>query len=293
MCYNKSTNRRGAFMKPYGFIYMTINLINNKKYIGQKKIDENYKWKTYLGSGGALKKSVAKYGKKNFKRVVIAEASNAEELNELEIEYINKHDAVSNREFYNLAAGGGAWPVMIGKENPFYGKTHSLEVIKKIQKANIGKLAWNKGKTEIYSKESLQKMSEAKKGIPLTKDHKLNIKTSQFGEKHPMYGKKHKEESKEKIRLKALGKKASIDTRKRMSEAQSGEKNHNFGKTGSKWHGSKNVICLTTGEKFRSIIEASEKYGCNRSDITQCCKGNRKSAGKLPDGTKLTWKYEV
>ena len=280
-------------MQQYGFIYMTINLVNNKKYIGQKKIDENYKWKNYLGSGSSLKKDIAKYGRENFRRTVLAYGENAEELNELEIKFIKEHDAVNDREFYNLVEGGGAWPVLFGKDNPFYGKNHSPDVIKVIKKANIGKVPWNKDKTDIYSEEVLKKMSVAKKGIPLSESHKLNIVKSQTGIKHPMYGKKHRESSKEKIRLKALGKKASEETRKKMSEAQSGNKNHNYGKTGSKWHNAKKVVCLTTGEEFGSIIEASKKYGCNRSDISQCCKGNRKSAGKLADGTKLTWKYKV
>ena len=34
---------------PYGFIYLTTNHFNDKKYIGQKKFDSN--WKNYFGSG--------------------------------------------------------------------------------------------------------------------------------------------------------------------------------------------------------------------------------------------------
>ena len=65
-------------------------------------------------------------------------------------------------------------------------------------------------------------------------------------EKHPLYGKQHKEESK-----------------KKMSERKN-----------------KPVICITTGEIFKSVKEASEKTGVNLSNICQCCKGNYKTAGK-------------
>lgn len=50
------------------------------------------------------------------------------------------------------------------------------------------------------------------------------------------------------------------------------------------------VICVTTGEKFNSIKLAQQKYK-DASHISTCCKGKRKSSGKLNDGTKLIWKY--
>lgn len=51
----------------------------------------------------------------------------------------------------------------------------------------------------------------------------------------------------------------------------------------------KKVICLTTGEIFNSIIDASNMY--NTSGIGNCCKGLTNSSGKLEDGTKLRWMY--
>ena len=55
---------------------------------------------------------------------------------------------------------------------------------------------------------------------------------------------------------------------------------------------SKPVICITTNKIFYSAKESSKYYGVNNSDITKCCRGYRvKSAGKLPDGTKLVWMF--
>lgn len=90
----------------YGFIYITTNLINGKKYIGQKKIDNNSRWKSYLGSGVHLKNAILKYGKENFKREIIDYADTMEELDELEVYYIDKYNAVDSEEYYNKVRGG-------------------------------------------------------------------------------------------------------------------------------------------------------------------------------------------
>ena len=44
-----------------GIIYLTINQINGKVYIGQTSIDS----KSYIGSGKAFLKAVKKYGKRS------------------------------------------------------------------------------------------------------------------------------------------------------------------------------------------------------------------------------------
>jgi len=68
---------------PYGFIYITTNLVNGKKYIGQKKFIRQ--WEYYLGSGRHLKNAINKYGKENFIREIIAIAYSKEEADKLEI----------------------------------------------------------------------------------------------------------------------------------------------------------------------------------------------------------------
>ena len=50
------------------------------------------------------------------------------------------------------------------------------------------------------------------------------------------------------------------------------------------------IHCITTGEIFNSMTEASKKYNTGRH-ISSCCTGKRKYAGKLEDGTKLQWEY--
>lgn len=54
----------------------------------------------------------------------------------------------------------------------------------------------------------------------------------------------------------------------------------------------KGVVCVTTGEVFESIKIAQlkyKKYGAYH--VSACCNGKRKTSGKMPNGTKLEWKF--
>ncbi len=92
--------------KPYGFIYITTNNINGKKYIGQKNFDSRGKWGSYLGSGTMLLQSIKKSGKSAFTRNTIDIAYSQNELNTLEKYYIDEFNAVESEFYYNLIEGG-------------------------------------------------------------------------------------------------------------------------------------------------------------------------------------------
>ena len=88
----------------YGYIYLTENLINNRKYIGQHKaeyFDPNYK-----GSGTLLRRAIEKHGWENFSCKILRECETREELNSAEKELIEAYNAVDNPSFYNIARGG-------------------------------------------------------------------------------------------------------------------------------------------------------------------------------------------
>jgi hypothetical protein len=48
---------------------------------------------------------------------------------------------------------------------------------------------------------------------------------------------------------------------------------------------------INTGEEFESASAASRQYNICASNISACCRGVRKSAGKNKEGEKLIWKY--
>jgi hypothetical protein len=54
------------------------------------------------------------------------------------------------------------------------------------------------------------------------------------------------------------------------------------------------VVCIETGVEYSSLREASRLTGINISNLSFVCNGNPKytHAGKLPDGTKLHWRYK-
>lgn len=88
----------------YGFIYITTNNVNGKKYIGQKKYIKG--WEYYLGSGTILNKAIKKYGKENFSREIIEECDSKELLDIREKYWINFFNATKSNSFYNIAKGG-------------------------------------------------------------------------------------------------------------------------------------------------------------------------------------------
>lgn len=118
--------------KYFGFVYITTNKINDKKYIG---LHTNFN-DDYLGSGKVFSKALKKYGKENFERKIIYLAKDREELNLAEDLFIRSRNAIKSDLYYNLISGGGAPTIegkakksesMKGKDNPFYGKTHTKE----------------------------------------------------------------------------------------------------------------------------------------------------------------------
>jgi hypothetical protein len=52
----------------------------------------------------------------------------------------------------------------------------------------------------------------------------------------------------------------------------------------------KRIICVTTSKVFDSIKKASDFYNIGIASIGDCCRGRRKSGGKI-NGEKAIWKY--
>ena len=90
-----------------GFIYKIFNDVNEKVYIGQTTQSIKARWSGHKHdmqtTDSHLYRAMRKYGIDNFHIEIIVEC-HRDELNELEIYYINKYDSIANG--YNSTSGG-------------------------------------------------------------------------------------------------------------------------------------------------------------------------------------------
>ena len=116
-------------MKKY--IYMLINQINNKKYIGQsnnpkRRFNEHANSKEDYPITNAIKK----YGKENFKLILLTK-SPVEDYNEQEKNFISSYNTKIPYG-YNIGDGGEEPPIFAGENNNK--ATHTKEEINEIKR---------------------------------------------------------------------------------------------------------------------------------------------------------------
>lgn len=130
----------------YGFIYVTTNLLNGKRYCGQKAYGCDSHWKSYLGSGTQLTMAVAKYGKENFSREIIEYGYSKQELDQLEMKWIAHYGAVFDDNWYNIGFGGH-------------------------YNCNRGEDSWNAALTEAQVKEIIERLLNGEFPVDIAKDY--------------------------------------------------------------------------------------------------------------------------
>ena len=257
-----------------GIIYVYFNRAKYEKegiekyYVGQtigtmeqraKKDGRGYCWAN-PNCNNKFANSIRKWGWDAFEGRVLEEVYE-EDLNELEKFYIEYFDSFKNG--YNTTLGGEG----TRGHNPYANKTE--EEMKEIkEKKSIGlKKRYEDPKARKKQSIAIKKYYE---------DPKARKKTS-------IAGKKRYEDPKEREKTSLANKKRFQDPKER--EKISCEKNYK----------AKSIYCKELDIIF-SYIALAEKYRKNVLNINICqvgrvCNSKRNFAGKLADGTKLTWNW--
>lgn len=150
------------------FLYIWTDKLNDMFYIGIHKgtIDDGYICSS--------KFMLEEYNKRpeDFHRYILKYGTIREVL-DLENKLLKKVDAKNNKKYYNRHNGDGLFAIGLpqSKESnekrgrKLKGKVLSAETKKKMSDSKKGQIPWNKGKKNIYSKETLEKMSKSANGF--------------------------------------------------------------------------------------------------------------------------------
>ena len=180
------------------FVYEILNCVNGRKYIGFKNVNTKRSWQDYWGTSKYLKQDIDRIGKKYFIRTILKVFQKSYEAAKYERSLLEEANVGDNPMYYNkrvttlgtdragitLTADHKSKVGRSGKQNGFYGRTHTPETKERISAANKGKRT---GKDNGFF---------GKSHSPETIEYLREINT---GPNHPRYGVPRSDEVKNKI----------------------------------------------------------------------------------------------
>ena len=121
------------------------------------------------------------------------------------------------------------------------------------------------GEHPPFSEETRRKISEAAKARDMSGARNPNYGNHKLaGETNPHYGKRFSAEVRQRM---SEGRKGKGTQPKSEATKQKMRENHAGG------NAPKQVVCIETGEIFKSINEAARVKGLNKKVISNCCRG--------------------
>jgi group I intron endonuclease len=205
-------------------VYVITNTVNGKVYIGKTINTVQRRWTLHkylakCGTAGYFYNAIRKFGSDVFTLAILATANSLEELNQLEVKFIEQYNSRSKKSGYNIRIGGE-------------GGNFTEETLKKIRashrtpefRAKQSAIMKGKNAGHKHTEEWKQRQSQRNSGMGnpmfgktpwLNKHHSeaTKEKLSQdrqgsnnpmFGKPGPMTGRKHTEATKEKMRAARL-----------------------------------------------------------------------------------------
>lgn len=134
--------------KPYGVVYMIVNLVNGKRYVGQTIQDPKVRYRDHINGvkgnwNSLIHRAIKKYGKENFIFGVIEECQNREELNDLEEKMIEFYNSHVDSHGYNIEKKYMGSKIVSEstkeKMRKSSNKPERIEEVSKLGKSNRGK----------------------------------------------------------------------------------------------------------------------------------------------------------
>jgi len=110
--------------KPYGYVYMTHDITEDKFYFGQHKGEFD---PSYFGSGNIIRRILKKYPKGRLKVTLCRYAKTKEELNEFEKWHVWYYkQAIGSFNLYNMTDGGDGGCTTVGRKWMYNRNTKEL-----------------------------------------------------------------------------------------------------------------------------------------------------------------------
>lgn len=222
-------------------VYIHTNRITGMKYVGITCQDVAVRWQT---NGNGYRKqehfwrAIKKYGWNNFDHEIIASELSKEDACKLEQELIAKYDTRNNTKGYNKSIGGEAGALGVERTEE--------------QRAMASRVLLEKWKDPVFREEA------RKRTIAMNQSEDIRKKRSESNRRRGIT-----DETRERISRSKTGHKLgpfSEEHKRKIREHHAGGDEPSA------------VVCVDTGECFKSINDAAMAKGINKKGISGCCR---------------------
>lgn len=172
----------------YHYIYKTINILNNKFYLGMhstSNLDDGY-----LGSGTVISRAIKRYGRENFIIKILEFCESRDHLRIKESELITQ-DVINDPMCMNLRLGGDNGLGTFGKTL----KKRAFKHLSESHKANLSKAGKGKNGKFVRTAETKEKIRQANIGKTQSSEtkEKRGESIKKFWQENPEAKEKKKE----------------------------------------------------------------------------------------------------